>query len=245
MATEQFPACPDQAFSPEDVELIVEVATDLYCYGWRTVRKMRAVMNQGLREGMFERFSGERPTYLPTPDEGFSFEFVKWIFDVARLRIARRVPDRPMEILEEDLEALRTMESSALQFVLRNSGTQGNASKYLSGISTWLQLLERKHRLLGLETQTLVVHDELANTTLGRALAQVMEKYPRTKEAAALYGSKRLEGEDGALALLNERDGKAEPYDDEQATEPDESEAESKPEDGGADEAMDKPAGAS
>ena len=228
-----YEGCPDGAYSPEDLEVILELATDLYCFGFRTVLKLQAVMNRGLKEGMFDRINGRIPAYLPDPVEGFSYEFCKWAFERVRLRIQRRIPKRPEEFLEEDLGTLQAIESSVLQQILRHQSARGNAGIHLSAVQTYLGLLERRHKMLGLDMTTLVLQDKAKDTVVGKILKEIMERHPSSKNATRFYGgaenAEQLPAEEQAMALLDSRDG----YGTTEPNEPTEP-AEPKPDAGGA-----------
>lgn len=213
-----YEGCPDGAFSPDDLEVILEICTDLYCFGYRAPLKMQAIMNRGLTEGLFDRLAGRQPDYLPHPSEGFSFPFVKWAYERVRLRIGRRIPKDPGDYLKEDFETMRQLESGVLQQILRNQTARGSAATHLAAVSTYLQLVERRHKMLGLDATTLIVQTKAADTVVGKILKDIMAKHPATKAATdGLFDGATdpvLDLDDPeaqALALLNERtydDGK-------------------------------------
>lgn len=228
-----YEGCPDGAFSPDDLEVILEICTDLYCFGYRSPLKMQAIMNRGLTEGLFDRLAGRQPDYLPHPSDGFSYEFVKWAFERVRLRIGRRMPKTPEEYLKEDFETMRQLEAGVLQQILRNQTARGNAGIHLSAVSTYLQLVERRHKMLGLDATTLIVQTKAADTVVGKILKDIMERHPASRASSKLYDGAPApvdpvmeidDPEAQALALLNERnydDGKPndEPKPDEPAGE--------------------------
>lgn len=220
---QRWASAPDPRFNPDDYELLADLCVDLYIRGYRTVRKMKECLDRCVERGVFiNREDRIVLSFMPIAGEGgFSMKLIAYLFEIARQKVYydKLNIETPEEAMRHDLNVIDHVESIAWRKIteLENSLDKDDVRGLFKGLQTILASQERRAKLLGLDSTTLVVTPRSSESVAGRIIAATLA---RTKRKTVAYGpDEEPEGpDDTALSMLKERnlddEDEEEPHDD-------------------------------
>lgn len=200
---------PDPRFTPEDIELLSDLCMDLYIRGYRSARRMKEALDRSAERGVFiNREDRPELTFIPNKgDGGFTIELVRYLHEIARQRVyfdKLRI-ETPEEAMRGDLNKLEHIEAIAWRKIteLENSLDKDDVRGLFKATATILASQERRAKLLGLDSSTLIVTPKASESVAARIVQATLA---RTKRSTKAYGSETEESpESTAVAMLKER----------------------------------------